>query len=166
LPQTCFQQEALADGHDLVQQALRALEDGFDGLIRKVQLVGQSIYADELGEDDGFWRECEREWVSIGEIRGPLRPGPTYPASKRRRALGRRSLEVRVQGMRSYLKMAPVDQTEDSPPPWHRNGRDEPDRDQFEGPWQRRRKRVGPNPITNELSLPQRGIAVGNDSDA
>jgi transcriptional regulator with XRE-family HTH domain len=57
-----LQQEALADGHDLVQQVVRALEDGFDGLMRKVQLVGQSIYADELGEDDEFWRECEREW--------------------------------------------------------------------------------------------------------
>jgi hypothetical protein len=57
-----LQQEALADGHDLVQQALRALEDGFDALTRKVQLVGQSIYADELSEDDEFWRECEREW--------------------------------------------------------------------------------------------------------
>jgi hypothetical protein len=57
-----LQQEALSDAHDLVQQALRALEDGFDGLMRKVQLVGQSIYADELGEDDEFWRECEREW--------------------------------------------------------------------------------------------------------
>ena len=57
-----LQQEALADAHDLVQQALRALEDGFDGLMRKVQLVGQSIYADELSDDDEFWRECEREW--------------------------------------------------------------------------------------------------------
>lgn len=57
-----LQQEALSEGHDLVQQALRALEDGFDVLMRKVQLVGQSIYADDLSEDDEFWRECEREW--------------------------------------------------------------------------------------------------------
>lgn len=57
-----LQQDALVEGHDLVQQAVRALEDGFDGLMRKVQLVGQSVYADELSEDDQFWRDCEREW--------------------------------------------------------------------------------------------------------
>jgi hypothetical protein len=59
-----LQQEALTEGHDLVQQAVRALEDGFDALMRKVQLVGQSVYADQLSEDAEFWRECEREWGS------------------------------------------------------------------------------------------------------
>jgi transcriptional regulator with XRE-family HTH domain len=57
-----LQQDGLADGHDLVRQALRALEDGFDGLIRKVQLVGQSVHSDELSGDAEFWRDCEREW--------------------------------------------------------------------------------------------------------
>ena len=57
-----LQQDGLADGHDLVRQALRALEDGFDGLVRKVQLVGQSVHADELSGDAEFWRDCEREW--------------------------------------------------------------------------------------------------------
>jgi hypothetical protein len=54
--------EQLADALDLVRQALRAFEEGFDGLIRKVQLVGQSIHADELSIDAEFWRDCEREW--------------------------------------------------------------------------------------------------------
>jgi hypothetical protein len=54
--------EKLTDAHDLVRQALRALEAGFDSLIRKVQLVGQSIHADELSADADFWRDCEREW--------------------------------------------------------------------------------------------------------
>jgi hypothetical protein len=54
--------ERLADAHDLVRQALRALENGFDDLIRKVQLVGQSIHADELSADADFWHSCEREW--------------------------------------------------------------------------------------------------------
>jgi transcriptional regulator with XRE-family HTH domain len=54
--------ERLADGHDLVGQALRALDEGFDSLIRKVQLVGQSIHADELSMDAKFWRGCEGEW--------------------------------------------------------------------------------------------------------
>jgi hypothetical protein len=30
--------------------------------MRKVQLVGQSIHADELSVDAAFWRDCEREW--------------------------------------------------------------------------------------------------------
>lgn len=64
-----LQQKALVDGHDLVQQALRALEDGFDGLMRKVQLVGQSIYSDDLSEDDEFWRNCEKEWGRGGGYR-------------------------------------------------------------------------------------------------
>ncbi len=50
------------DAHDLVRQTVRALEAGFDALIRKTQLVGQSVYADEMRMDAGFWRECYREW--------------------------------------------------------------------------------------------------------
>jgi hypothetical protein len=60
--------ERLTDAHDLVKQALRALEQGFDGLIRKVQLVGESIHADELSADAEFWRGCEQGW-------GTGRPG-------------------------------------------------------------------------------------------
>lgn len=51
-----------ADAHDLVRQAVRALEGGFDALLRKVQLVGQSVHADELKGDAEFWRNCENEW--------------------------------------------------------------------------------------------------------
>ncbi|MGL3821332.1 helix-turn-helix domain-containing protein [Sphingopyxis sp. R3-92] len=51
-----------ADAHDLVRQTVRALEAGFDALIRKTQLVGQSVYADEMRVDADFWRECYREW--------------------------------------------------------------------------------------------------------
>ena len=54
--------ERLADAHDLVRQTLRTLEDGFDDLIRKVQLVGQSVHADELSTDSNFWRDCSHEW--------------------------------------------------------------------------------------------------------
>jgi transcriptional regulator with XRE-family HTH domain len=55
------------DAHDLVRQTIRALENGFDALIRKTQLVGQSIYADEMRPDLDFWRSCHREW---GQGRG------------------------------------------------------------------------------------------------
>lgn len=57
-----LQQAELASGHHFVLQAVRAMEEGFDGLVRKVQLVGQSVYADDLGLDADFWQACAREW--------------------------------------------------------------------------------------------------------
>ncbi|KAB8125130.1 XRE family transcriptional regulator [Komagataeibacter medellinensis] len=51
-----------ADAHDLVRQTVRALSSCFDALIRKTQLVGQSVYADEMRADAEFWRACYREW--------------------------------------------------------------------------------------------------------
>lgn len=54
--------EEYVDAHDLVRQTVRALEGGFDSLVRKVQLVGQSIYSDEMRADFDFWRNCQREW--------------------------------------------------------------------------------------------------------
>lgn len=37
------------------------MEEGFDGPVRKVQLVGQSIYSDDLGTDADSWRSCAQE---------------------------------------------------------------------------------------------------------
>jgi transcriptional regulator with XRE-family HTH domain len=56
-----LQTEDFAVAHDLARQAMRTLENGFDVLIRKVQLVGESIYADELVADSGFWQACSTE---------------------------------------------------------------------------------------------------------
>jgi hypothetical protein len=53
-------QDQFIDAHDLVRQAVRAMEDGFDNLVRKVQLVGQSIHADEMSQDDKFWNDCSQ----------------------------------------------------------------------------------------------------------
>lgn len=50
------------EAHDLVQQAVRILEGGFDSLVRKAQLVGQSIHADEMRGDATFWQELGQEW--------------------------------------------------------------------------------------------------------
>jgi hypothetical protein len=50
--------DELADAHDLARQTVRTLEAGFDEIIRKAQLVGESIYADDLREDLEFWRAC------------------------------------------------------------------------------------------------------------
>ena len=54
--------EQFADAHDLVRQAVRMFEDGFDNIVRKAQLVGQSIHADELSADAAFWQDCSQEW--------------------------------------------------------------------------------------------------------
>jgi len=54
--------DQFADAHDLVRQTVRILEQGFDTMVRKVQLVGQSIHADEMRADADFWRDCGREW--------------------------------------------------------------------------------------------------------
>ena len=51
-----------AEAHDLVQQTVRILEGGFDSMVRKVQLVGQSIHADEMRLDADFWKELGQEW--------------------------------------------------------------------------------------------------------
>ncbi len=54
--------EQFADAHDLVRQTVRMFEDGFDNVVRKAQLVGQSIHADELIADAAFWQDCSQEW--------------------------------------------------------------------------------------------------------
>jgi transcriptional regulator with XRE-family HTH domain len=48
------------DAHDLVRQTIRVLEEGFDNLVRKVQLVGESVHSDDLSVDDAFWANCSR----------------------------------------------------------------------------------------------------------
>ena len=58
-----------ADAHDLVRQTTRILEGGFDGLVRKAQLVGQSIHADEMRPDATFWSALASEWGRGGGYR-------------------------------------------------------------------------------------------------
>ena len=54
--------DQFADAHDLVRQTVRLLEHGFDNMVGKAQLVGQSIYADEMRTDANFWQNCGQEW--------------------------------------------------------------------------------------------------------
>ena len=57
-----LQDDDFADAHGLVQQTVRAVETGFDGVVRKAQLVGESIHADEMRIDKDFWTKCGSEW--------------------------------------------------------------------------------------------------------
>jgi transcriptional regulator with XRE-family HTH domain len=51
-----------SNAHDLIKQTVRTIESGFDGLVRKAQLVGQSIHADEMRADAQFWQDLAQEW--------------------------------------------------------------------------------------------------------
>ena len=53
--------EQFADAHEVVRQAVRLLEHGFDDMMRRAQLVGESIHTDEMRVDGGFWNGCGQE---------------------------------------------------------------------------------------------------------
>jgi transcriptional regulator with XRE-family HTH domain len=69
IAENLLQDDQLIEAHDLIRQTVRLLEGGFDTLVRKVQLVGQSIHADEMSEDAAFWAACDREWGRGGGYR-------------------------------------------------------------------------------------------------
>lgn len=57
-----LQDDQFSDAHDLIDQAVRVVEAHFDVLVRKAQLVGQSIHSDEMAMDANFWKACQSEW--------------------------------------------------------------------------------------------------------
>jgi hypothetical protein len=47
---------------DLIQQAARVLQSSYEEMLRKVQLMGQTAFRDELRLDANFWADCLQQW--------------------------------------------------------------------------------------------------------
>jgi hypothetical protein len=62
LCKTMMANPEFAEAQDLVSQAERALVASFEELLRKVQVMGQTSFRDQLKLDTAFWARCESEW--------------------------------------------------------------------------------------------------------
>ncbi len=47
---------------DLITQTQRVLTDSYEELLRKAQLMGQTVFRDALKNDPTFWQRCMEEW--------------------------------------------------------------------------------------------------------
>ena len=52
------------EARGLLNQAKQVLNDGYDTLLRKTELLGESFFKDELKKDSEFWKEAAGQWGS------------------------------------------------------------------------------------------------------
>lgn len=62
LCRTLSNTETLTEANDLIVQVEQVLRSSYDELLRKLQLMGQAIFKDELKIDKEFWEACQNEW--------------------------------------------------------------------------------------------------------
>ena len=62
IAENLLQDPELADAHDLVRQTQRIMEAGIEDILRKSQLMGSAVQANDLKADLRFWKGCENEW--------------------------------------------------------------------------------------------------------
>jgi transcriptional regulator with XRE-family HTH domain len=63
--QTTLLMEANPDfkeAKDLTHQARQVLETAFEELLRKAQIMGQTVFGEALRRDPSFWLACQEEW--------------------------------------------------------------------------------------------------------
>ena len=61
----CKTMQAVPDfdeANGLITQAERVMRSSYDDLLRKVQIMGQTRFKDELKLDKAFWTKCSDEW--------------------------------------------------------------------------------------------------------
>jgi hypothetical protein len=50
------------EARELIEQSERVLTSGYEDLLRKVQLMGQTSFRDSLRLDGELWNQCMSEW--------------------------------------------------------------------------------------------------------
>ena len=50
------------EAENLIRQSERFLLTAYEDLLKKIQIMGQTAFKDELKEDSTFWRTCIQEW--------------------------------------------------------------------------------------------------------